>query len=110
MEWSDTGLVLGIRKHGETSVILEAMTRAHGRHLGLVRGGRSRTRQPMLQIGNTLELPWRARLDEHLGTYSAEAGTFRAADVMADRAALNLVQTLAAHLRLLAEREPHPHL
>ncbi|MEM1365680.1 MAG: DNA repair protein RecO [Pseudomonadota bacterium] len=110
MEWSDTGLVLGIRKHGETSVILEAMTRDHGRHLGLVRGGRSRARQPMLQVGNTLDLTWRARLDEHLGTYNAEAGTLRAASVMADRSALNLVQTLAAHLRLLPERDPHPAL
>ncbi|MEO0497483.1 MAG: DNA repair protein RecO [Pseudomonadota bacterium] len=110
MEWSDTGLVLGIRKHGETSVILEAMTRDHGRHLGLVRGGRSRTRQPMLQVGNTLELTWRARLDEHLGTYSAEPGVLRAADVMAHRLSLNLVQTLAAHLRLLPERDPHREL
>ncbi|MEO0635692.1 MAG: DNA repair protein RecO [Pseudomonadota bacterium] len=110
MEWSDTGLVLGIRKHGESSVILEAMTRGHGRHLGLVRGGRSRTRQPVLQVGNTLELVWRARLEEHLGIYTAEAGALRAADVMATRSALGIVQTLASHLRLLPERDPHPEL
>ena len=41
MEWADRGLILGLKKHGESSVILELMTRAHGRHLGVVSGGRS---------------------------------------------------------------------
>ena len=72
MEWRDEGIILGTRKHGETSAILEVMTRAHGRHLGLVRGGRSRKLQPLLQAGNRVELLWRARLDEHLGTYALE--------------------------------------
>jgi DNA repair protein RecO (recombination protein O) len=39
MEWIDEGIVLGVKRHGETSVILELMTHAHGRHLGMVRGG-----------------------------------------------------------------------
>jgi DNA repair protein RecO len=51
MEWRDEGIILGTRRHGETSAILEVMTRAHGRHLGLVRGGRSRKQQPVLQPG-----------------------------------------------------------
>jgi DNA repair protein RecO (recombination protein O) len=110
MEWSDTGLVLGIRKHGESSVIVEAMTRDHGRHLGLVRGGRSRRNQPVLQIGNTLDLTWRARLEDHLGQFTIEAKSLRAAEIMADRASLHLLQTLVSHLRLLAEREPNSQL
>ena len=55
MDWTDDALVLGLRKHGETSVILEAMTRDHGRHLGLVRGGRSREQRPILQAGQRRE-------------------------------------------------------
>ena len=66
MEWRDDGLIIGLKKHGETSLILEAMTRAHGRHLGLVRGGRSRRWQPLLQPGNSVALVWRARLDDIL--------------------------------------------
>ena len=72
MEWRDEGIALGTRKHGETSAILEVMTARHGRHLGLVRGGRSRRMQPVLQAGNRLELTWRARLDEHLGAFQVE--------------------------------------
>lgn len=110
MEWRDEGIILGTRKHGETSAILEVMTRAHGRHLGLVRGGRSRKQQPVLQAGNRVDLIWRARLDEHLGTFQAEALELNAARLFESAAAIYGLQTLAAHLRLLPERDPHERL
>lgn len=110
MEWQDRGIVLGTRKHGETSVVLEAMTLAHGRHLGLVRGGRSRRLQPTLQAGNLVELTWRARLDEHLGMFQVEPLQLNAARILGSSSAVYGIQTLAAHLRLLPERDPHPGL
>lgn len=108
MEWRDEGIILGVRRHGETSAIVEAMTRAHGRHLGLVRGGRSRKQQPVLQPGNRVELVWRARLDEHLGLYQVEPAELHAARLMGSAIGVYGLQTLAAHLRLLPERDPHP--
>ncbi|MCC6204999.1 MAG: DNA repair protein RecO [Hyphomicrobiales bacterium] len=110
MEWRDEGIVLGTRKHGEFSAILEVMTRAHGRHLGLVRGGRSRKQQPMLQAGNLVEIIWRARLDEHLGIFQAEPLELNAARLFDSASAIYAIQTLAAHLRLLPERDPHAAL
>jgi DNA repair protein RecO (recombination protein O) len=110
MEWRDEGIVLGTRKHGETSAILEVMTRAHGRHLGLVRGGRSRRMQPVLQPGNLLELTWRARLDEHLGMFLVEPVELHAARLFDSACAVFGLQTIAAHLRLLPERDPHANL
>ena len=110
MEWRDEGIILGTRRHGETSAILEVMTRSHGRHLGLVRGGRSRKQQPVLQAGNRVDLLWRARLDEHLGTFQAEALQLHAARLFDSAAAVYGLQTLAVHLRLLPERDPHDRL
>ncbi|WP_019170587.1 DNA repair protein RecO [Pseudaminobacter salicylatoxidans] len=110
MEWRDEGIILGTRKHGETSVILEVMTRAHGRHLGMVRGGRSRKAQPVLQAGNRVDITWRARLDEHMGMFQVEALELNAARLFESACAVYGLQTLAAHLRLLPERDPHPHL
>ncbi|MER8481932.1 DNA repair protein RecO [Mesorhizobium sp. M1322] len=110
MEWRDEGIILGTRKHGETSAILEVMTRAHGRHLGLVRGGRSRKQQPVLQPGNRVDLLWRARLDEHLGTFQVEAIEMNAARLMDSAVAIYGLQTMAAHLRLLPERDAHDGL
>lgn len=110
MDWQDEGVVLGTRKHGETSAIVELMTRAHGRHLGLVRGGRSRRMQPVLQAGNKVTVSWRARLDEHLGQYTIEPEQLRAAQLMESSTGIYGVQTLASHLRLLPERDAHSHL
>lgn len=110
MEWRDEGIILGTRRHGETSAILEVMTRAHGRHLGVVRGGRSRRQQPVLQAGNRVDLAWRARLDEHLGTFQAEPLELNAARLFDSAVAVYGLQTLASHLRLLPERDPHQAL
>lgn len=110
MEWRDEGIVLGTKKHGETSVILEVMTLAHGRHLGMVRGGRSRRMQPVLQPGNRVDLIWRARLDEHMGAFQVEPLELRAARLFDSACAVYGIQTLAAHLRLLPERDPHANL
>jgi DNA repair protein RecO (recombination protein O) len=107
MEWVDEGIVLGVRRHGETSAIVELMTPAHGRHLGLVRGGISRRMKPYLQPGNSVHAVWRARLDEHLGNYTIEGTALRADRLMASASASYAMQTLAALLRLLPERDPH---
>jgi DNA repair protein RecO (recombination protein O) len=110
MDWQDRGLIIGIRKHGETSVILEVLTQAHGRHMGLVRGGRSRAMQPILQAGNSVDLTWRARLEEHLGTFVVEGERLRAAHLMQSALGLHGLHHLAGLLRLLPERDPHPEL
>jgi len=110
MEWRDDGVIIGLKRHGESSVILEAMTRGHGRHLGLVRGGRGRRLAPTLQPGNSVGLVWRARLDEHLGQYTVEPTALRAARLIDSPAALYALDTMAAHLRLLPERDPHEPL
>ncbi len=107
MEWRDEGLIIGARKHGEASTIVEAMTRAHGRHLGLVRGGRSARLRATLQPGNTIGLVWRARLDEHLGSFAVEPLALRAGRLMESPLALAGINYLAALVRVLPERDPH---
>jgi DNA repair protein RecO (recombination protein O) len=108
MEWSDDAIVLSLRAHGESSGILEALTRAHGRHLGLVRGGSSSKGRAVLQPGNRVKLIWRARLSEHLGNFTVELARSRASDMFEERAALvglNALSAIAA--AVLPEREPH---
>jgi DNA repair protein RecO (recombination protein O) len=110
MEWREDGIVVAVRRHGETSAIVEIFTRDKGRHLGLVRGGRSRRMRPVLQIGNTVLATWRARLSEHLGAFTLEASAFRAAAIMDDALALNGLTTLCALTRVLPERQPYDQL
>jgi DNA repair protein RecO (recombination protein O) len=107
MQWTDEGIVLGSKRHGEANAILELMTREHGRHLGLVRGGASSRLRPVLQPGNCLSATWRARLDEHLGLYTVEGLDARAAALLTIPHALYGMTHLAALCRLLPERDPH---
>src|SRR5258705_427654 len=107
MEWTDEGIVLGGRRHGESSAIVELLTREHGRHLGLVRGGAGKRMRPLLQPGNSVTTVWRARLDEHLGYYAIEGTRLRAATLLASAHATYGVTHLASLARLLPERDPH---
>ncbi len=110
MEWSDEGVVLSVRPHGETAAVVDLFTRAHGRHLGLVHGGRSRRLRPVLQIGNHVDATWKARLADNLGYFSIELRKGFAAPLMEDPAALAALTSMAALARLLPERDPHPNL
>ena len=111
MEWREDGYVLAVKPHGETSAIVNVFTKTHGRHVGLVRGGRSKRMRPVLQPGNKVTALWKARLSEHLGVFNIEAIDARAAIFMDDRlslAGLNAISALST--ASLPEREPHPKL
>ena len=110
MEWRDEGIVIAVRRHGETSAIAELLTGQHGRCMGLVRGGRSRMQRPMLQPGNLVSAVWRARLEDHLGTFQLEPLALKAGSYIDDSFKLAGLSTLANLSQLLPEREPHPRL
>lgn len=110
MQWTDSGIVLGTRRHGETSVILELMTARHGRHLGLVRGGRSKRHAAVLQPGNAVTATWNARIEEQLGIYAVEGERLRAGALIDNAAALYAIGYAGVLLRLLPERDPHEGL
>jgi DNA repair protein RecO (recombination protein O) len=107
MEWTDEGIILGVRRHGESAAIVELLTRSHGRHLGLVRGGAGSKLRPLLQPGNSVQAIWRARLDEQLGYYLVEGTRMRAATMLAVSHAAYGITHLASVARLLPERDPH---
>lgn len=110
MQWSDEGIVLSVRPHGETAAVVELWTRSHGRHLGLVHGGRSRKLRPILQTGNHVDATWKARLSDQLGHITLELRRGFAAESMDDSAALAALSSMMSLTRLLPERDPHPNL
>jgi len=99
MDWSDEGIFLSAKPLGEANMVAEVLTLGHGRHLGLVRGGRSRRMRPLLQPGNLIRVTWRARLAEHLGGFNVELMEPHAARVLDDARALSAISTLACHAR-----------
>jgi len=110
VDWTDEGIILGVRPHGETASVVELLTRAHGRHLGLVHGGRSRRMRPILQPGNHVDVSWKGRLAEHLGHMTLETRRAYAAEAMDHAMPLAALATLTTLARLLPERDPHASL
>ena len=111
MEWQEDGTILSARPHGEGAAIIELFTRSHGRHAGLVHGGSGRKLAPVLQPGTRVQASWRARLEDHLGTYAVEPKHSRMASVLNDRTALAGLSAVTALLSFaLPERAPYPRL
>lgn len=111
IEWRDEAILLSARRHGENALVLSVLTREHGRHAGLVRGGQSRKLKGALQPGNRISVDWRARLEEHLGTMVVEPVHGYAALLMLDSGKLLAMgAALALVEACLPEREPHPDL
>ncbi len=110
MEWRADGLILNARKHGESSAIIDVLTRDRGRHSGLVRSGRSRANRPVLQAGNLVNVVWRARLEDHLGVFAVDPHKMVVAGVIDDLPRLAALTTMTTLASLLPEREPHPRI
>ena len=108
MDFTDDAIVLSTRRHGEANLVLSALTKEHGRHLGLVKGGASRRQRPNLEIGNRLTVTWKARLEEQLGNYQVEATGAVSAVLLDDPLRLaGLASACAVADIVLPEREPH---
>jgi len=111
MDWTDEGLVLSARRHGENSLIVNLLTREQGRHAGLVRGGSSTRNRGLYQPGNHLRAHWRGRLAEHLGNFTCELLHSHAADHLHDPLPLMALSSATAILNsALPERAPFPGL
>lgn len=108
MDWRDQGILLSTRRHGESAAIIDVFTKDHGRHAGVVRGGAGRKIAPVLQPGAQLDVAWRARLEDHIGTYLVEPLRSRAAAALSGRLALAGLNTVTALVAFcLPEREVH---
>jgi DNA repair protein RecO (recombination protein O) len=109
MQWHDEAIVLSARPHGETSLILQVLTREHGRHAGLVRGARRARGRGVYETGTRVTADWQARLADHLGLLRCELVRGYAADLIDDPARLACLASAAALAETtLPEREAAP--
>ncbi len=109
MDWQDVGFVLSASRFGDTDAVLEVLTENHGRHMGLVKGGLSKTRRAMLQPGNQVSVAWQARLSEHLGRFDVEPlRAYASLALDSGRALAGIAAAAALGSAVLPERESHP--
>lgn len=109
MDFTDEGLILAARAHGENHAVAEIFTAARGRWVGLVHGGQGRRMRPLLQPGNAVKVEWKGRLAESLGHFALEMSHAYAGELMQDRLSLAaLTASCAVASACLPEREAHP--
>ena len=109
MEWEAPGIVLDARPYGDADLVVACFTATQGVHRGLARGGASRARVALWQVGNLVSLRWIGRLSEQLGSLSGEMIQAIAPGAMQDAMSLALLRAVCAvTVGALPEREPHP--
>ncbi len=109
MEWEAPGIILEGRPYGDADLIVAAFTATQGVHRGLARGGASRGRVALWQIGNLVSLRWIGRLSDQLGSLTGEMIQAIAPAAMDDALSLGLLRAACAvAVGALPEREPHP--
>lgn len=110
MKWRDQGILLGTTPFGETSVIVDALTCENGRMRAVLRGGQSRKFRPILQIGNILDITWRARLSEHMGSVQIDL-VKSYPEIMDNQITLCGIASMTAMLSVfLEDRDPQPEI
>ncbi len=72
MRWQGEGLLLDVRKYGETSALIDMFTVSLGRRIGLLKGAFNKKNKSVIQPGNQLFLTWNSKVEEGLGTFNVE--------------------------------------
>ena len=104
-EWSDNAIVIGVKKFAERDAVVSFLTQNHGKYGGLCKGAFSKRLTGTLQIGNLVQMNWKARLEEHLGTVKVELLNAYCVPVLSDPGRLTALSCLCAMCSLLPERE-----
>lgn len=111
VEWTAPAIVLDARPYGEGGAVATVLTREHGRHRGLAKGGAARGQAAVWLPGNLIQCRWIARLSDQLGAFAAELVHPGAALAMQDATALAILAAGCAVAEgALPEREAHPRV
>jgi DNA repair protein RecO (recombination protein O) len=105
LKWEDEAIVISFMKHGETNGIVETLTLERGLHKGIIRNINNSKNRTIYQPGNLVSIRWNARLEEHLGSFTAELLSPLNIIIINNRIKLTMVMTLCSLISLfLPER------
>jgi DNA repair protein RecO (recombination protein O) len=111
LEWAEPGIILRADPFGEGDALAAVFTEAQGVFRGLARGGYSKARANIWQVGNLVEARWVARLADQLGSFTAELVHPAAALAMQEPLTLaTLLAACAVAEGALPEREAHARI
>lgn len=96
MEFTDSGYIINMRRHGERSLILTVLTKEHGKVVGYVKNCLSKKNLSTFQLGNMVELSAWARVDENMLMLKVELLTPVAVNFLPDGRKLQALSSFCA--------------
>ena len=103
-KWDDEAIVVKVKNQGEKSLLLIALTKHHGKHLGWFNHRSKKT--SMLQPGDLVKITWSARLSDQLGTFSVELYQATVGKIIEDELKLSMLSSFCSLLNFcIPERE-----
>jgi DNA repair protein RecO (recombination protein O) len=109
VRWSEEGIVINTKRLGENQFIASALMKNKGKYLGVVPARSKST--PLFQPGTKMLLHWKARLAEHLGSWSGDLLFSPLAQVFENSLSLAALSSACTLIDIsLPEREPHPDI
>ncbi|MAZ76394.1 MAG: DNA repair protein RecO [Micavibrio sp.] len=109
--WTDQGIVLSARSHGEGGAVVALLTENNGRHAGYVHGAQSKSKRAMIEPGSQVKAEWSARTVDSLGTLHLEPEGGLPAGVLDDSLKLGAMLSACSICdAALPEREGHAGL
>lgn len=111
IQWTEEGLILSTKSHGESSLIVQIFISKYGKCSGLVKGGKSSKKRAVFQPGNQVYATWKARLPEHLGFLECELLNSRSSLIIEEPLKLSCLSAIVSILEYAtAEQEPSKSL
>lgn len=108
MEWQDQGLLLSIKRLGESKVLATFLTRDHGKQAGLISSLLSP--HELTPLAYRLQLHWRGRTSEQLGHIKMEPLEVFPASATPYQDHLLKASLLSLLQYFLLSHDPHPLL
>ena len=90
MNIKDQGIILSVRKYGESSVIVKIFSKEHGIYSGFIRGALSKKNSAIYQISNLVEFVWTAKNSDNLGFFRVELMKSFLAEILSNQLKLIL--------------------
>ena len=110
-EWIDQGIVLSAKKYGEKGLVINILTKNHGRYLGWLNNYKNKSVLADVQPGNLVNVFWKSRLIEQMGKFKIELISSVSGKIFDEKLKLQGLNSLCSLLdKFLPERQKYSEI
>ena len=105
-EWNDIGIILSAKKYGEKGLIINILTKTHGRYVSWINNHKTKSILSSVQPGNLVKVFWKSRIIEQMGSFKIEEISSISGKIFDEKIKLQALISLCSLLeKFLPERQ-----